>query len=642
MERIKIIKKIGLHKDRQQSTFLAQQKNQDNTSKLVILKAWQCEPKDSHLLVKVDQCKQLKKLKHDHIPEFSFYKMKQGLILIRPYQEAKTLSEILQLSHQEIYSYNFAQVITNLITQLLPTLAYLTKQGIAHGNINPDHILIDEAYNVYLIGFGFSCLQDQESYLLNSPNSYQLFVKDYSDLYGFGLSLISFLVQKDDITDFIDLKTNRINFGKHIKIPGISRELITWLRKLTHPRIEKRFQDANTALTEFNKIKAICLPNPYKKRICLFSKPLVALSFCAAVFLGSMHHDQLWLSHQSRFIWGERMEALDQELSQYLIQKDSKIQQIEAEIEQYKTGVELSSSNLEKFQEDETEYIKSNFYTVFDEIKEQRNVELADWESQSQSSFRDDINRKVNELQKLSDDDLIDQLVLKEVNRMVGYPKKCLWIIPEFICRGERNQWRRELETNPELRSQVIDELEERKNQIQTEVESLESLLLQEKEQIQAEINHQFNRRLVALKPVILEQKKEKTSEISAQRPKLSTIIVETHHQFATPAKIWKFVGVVIGATVGVSVGAVSFIFLINWNRGKRYQYLAIAAIGTMIVTAGVTVLVDVSFIQVLVIGVGIPAFLVGTNTGLCLVFTSNMANQLFQEYKLMKEYKAK
>ena len=50
-------------------------------------------------------------------------------------------------------------------------LSYLHRKGIAHGNLSPEHILIDDSYNVKIVDYGLVQRQDfVDISRVHSPN----------------------------------------------------------------------------------------------------------------------------------------------------------------------------------------------------------------------------------------------------------------------------------------------------------------------------------------------------------------------------------------------------------------------------------------------------------------------------------------
>ncbi|MGD2182436.1 protein kinase domain-containing protein [Lusitaniella coriacea] len=126
-------------------TYLAQDEGRFN--ELCTLKEMAFPDVSEDILVKSrerfqQEASQLYRLENRQIPQFRATFEENGrLFLVRDYIKGKTLRELLGLrqSKDEVFS---EVEVRQLLEQLLPVLDYLHRQGIVHGNLTPDNILL--------------------------------------------------------------------------------------------------------------------------------------------------------------------------------------------------------------------------------------------------------------------------------------------------------------------------------------------------------------------------------------------------------------------------------------------------------------------------------------------------------------------
>lgn len=98
-------------------------------------------------------------VQHPQIPRYRvMIAYEQRLLLVQEYVEGKTYRALLK--ERQAQGYAFAEVeVLQLLWQLLPILLHLHRQGIIHGNISPDSILIRQRDGVPLLT-NFGLLQN--------------------------------------------------------------------------------------------------------------------------------------------------------------------------------------------------------------------------------------------------------------------------------------------------------------------------------------------------------------------------------------------------------------------------------------------------------------------------------------------------
>lgn len=201
----------------------------------------------------------LKTLDHPSIPRYlDAFDSGDGICLVQEHKLAQPLSISRGLSLVEIQ---------NIAVQTLKILIYLQQHNphIIHRDIKPENILIDEELKVYLVDFGFAKVGSNEGIAMSSLVSgtpgfmapeqlLNLPLTTATDLYGLGATLICLLTQTNstELSKFID---SSFRFNLQELVPKISSDFLAWLEQMVEPSLEKRFTDAQAALTRLQNIE---------------------------------------------------------------------------------------------------------------------------------------------------------------------------------------------------------------------------------------------------------------------------------------------------------------------------------------------------------------------------------------------------
>ena len=178
----------------------------------------------------------------------------KGVALVQSYIKAKSLAEQVKQGR------NFTELeIKQLAQKILEILIYLhdRKPLIIHRDIKPSNILLtnrsgNDIGDVYLVDFGsVQNVVAREGGTITIVGTYGYMPPEQfgdrcvaaSDLYSLGATLIYLVtgIQPADLPQ----KEGKIIFEE---ISNLSLELTTWLRKMTEPSLDRRFDSATVAL----------------------------------------------------------------------------------------------------------------------------------------------------------------------------------------------------------------------------------------------------------------------------------------------------------------------------------------------------------------------------------------------------------
>ncbi len=242
------------------------------------------------------EIKVLQTLHHHSIPKYlDSIETESGFCLIQEYIPASKLSECGQLTLSEV-----KQIALNI----LEILIYLQQQNppILHRDLKPDNILLDQAFNVYLIDFGFASLGSQEvsgsSVFKGTPGFIapeQIIQPTLaSDIYSLGVTIVCLLTNQD-IAEIRGWTSADAPYQLDLSslLPGLERQFFTWLAKMIQPQASKRFanavaaREALVALDLTSDLSSTMTVTP-SSQLETIIKPKIALGALAVVSLSTI------------------------------------------------------------------------------------------------------------------------------------------------------------------------------------------------------------------------------------------------------------------------------------------------------------------------------------------------------------------
>uniref|UniRef100_A0A7C3VTE4 non-specific serine/threonine protein kinase n=1 Tax=Planktothricoides sp. SpSt-374 TaxID=2282167 RepID=A0A7C3VTE4_9CYAN len=205
----------------------------------------------------------LRRLQHPGIPRYlDAFQTPDGFCMVQQYISGESLATPRNWTPQEI---------KHIALATLEILTYLQSQHppIIHRDIKPENLLVDEQMKVYLVDFGFARMGGGEiaaSSVVKGTMGFmppeQLFNRQLttaSDLYGLGATLICLLTgtKSGDIGNLIDADY-QIHF-QHL-FPPLKRGWMSWLSKITAPKVADRYPSAAAALAALKPLDVDRLP----------------------------------------------------------------------------------------------------------------------------------------------------------------------------------------------------------------------------------------------------------------------------------------------------------------------------------------------------------------------------------------------
>lgn len=249
------------------TTYLAQDKN----GKSVILKKFEFgNPRASWSSYKAmeKEVKLLQKLDHPQISHYlDYFQIKYGFVLVTEYINASHLGKFKKRFEVE--------EVKTIAENILNILSYLQQQHppIIHRDIKPENILWD-GKKAYLIDFGIATAASQTMTLTSTVGGTIGFTSPEilrgrkatlnSDLYSLGATLFCLLkgIESKDITT-----STYVSFDSTINWNQCASEIndygLYWLKQLSHPNPDNRFQTSAIAL---DKIEAFAKRELLTKR----------------------------------------------------------------------------------------------------------------------------------------------------------------------------------------------------------------------------------------------------------------------------------------------------------------------------------------------------------------------------------------
>lgn len=282
-----------------------------NTGKTVVIKQFQFVQatgtwRDYDAIHK--EIEVLQKLNHSSIPRYlNSFDTSTGFCLVQEYKNAHSLAESGYLTSEEIQG---------IAVQCLEILVYLQKQQlpIIHRDIKLENILLSEDKKVFLVDFGLAKLGEGEISSTIAKGTFGFMPPEQihkrqltkgTDLYSLGATLICLLTgtKSINIGHLID-DNERIKFKS--KLPKLSSSFVKWLEKMVERKLDKRFENAETALKALKSIEIddsfgnIFIFSPKSVKFSVISLLTVCLSILVFSQVNKLIKEQQVLAERER------------------------------------------------------------------------------------------------------------------------------------------------------------------------------------------------------------------------------------------------------------------------------------------------------------------------------------------------------
>lgn len=227
----------------------------------------------------------LYKLDHPQIPQFREWFMgpqDRSLCLVQDYVEGDTYQALLRERVKQGQTYTESEIY-RFLTQLLPVLDYIHRQGLIHRDISPDNLIQRQRDGLpILIDFG-GVKQITASFgkFVDPNNPEQKFggttilgkpgyapeeqirlgkVYEHSDLYALGVTALVMLMGQDP-QEFYDANIRAFQW-RHI---GVDEELARILETMVATQANARYPSAQRALRDLEQLGHLATPSPERK-----------------------------------------------------------------------------------------------------------------------------------------------------------------------------------------------------------------------------------------------------------------------------------------------------------------------------------------------------------------------------------------
>ncbi|MGR3274224.1 protein kinase domain-containing protein [Acaryochloris marina NIES-2412] len=246
------------------------------SSELLLTKAKELFVREAAVLYKLD---------HPQIPQFREWFMglqDRSLCLVQDYVEGDTYQALLRERVKQGQTYTESEIY-RFLTQLLPVLDYIHRQGLIHRDISPDNLIQRQRDGLpILIDFG-GVKQITASFgkFVDPNNPEQKFggttilgkpgyapeeqirlgkVYEHSDLYALGVTALVMLMGQDP-QEFYDANIRAFQW-RHI---GVDEELARILETMVATQANARYPSAQRALRDLEQLGHLATPSPGRK-----------------------------------------------------------------------------------------------------------------------------------------------------------------------------------------------------------------------------------------------------------------------------------------------------------------------------------------------------------------------------------------
>ncbi len=231
-------------------------------------------PKDDKESIYSHKAQTLSSIRHKNLINIEIDEDEKYFYAIRRKLESQEFDKLDSNIFSEYNEDIRYQKLLECYLQIFEAIHYLHSQGLYHGNINTDNILVNRENQVFLLDFGksyFYGLLDSNDTLFHSPEQLGFIQGDVdskTDIFSFGLCMLRLLVDTYDGFNFLDNYNHPKdleNFFKTVvdgyKLSDVDNNLFLLIKKMTviNPNNRINLQDLGKELNLiFNKIRPAC------------------------------------------------------------------------------------------------------------------------------------------------------------------------------------------------------------------------------------------------------------------------------------------------------------------------------------------------------------------------------------------------